>query len=368
MKPKKNEPEQPPKKKLWAAADKLRKNMESARIITEKLKTDSVPKTKRPKTVSISGISLPLPNFFPSVSSVKTNLPPIEYLRIIHATGHPQVLVSAYDLQCQPNKTREKFNAILQRIYNKGRLILVDSGNYESYWKTDRRWKFKDYINALESNVHHLAFSFDEQSPPKSSLMNIQLIEQRVTQALKALPRAAIVPIIHDHRRRLPQVAEGVVKRLQPILLAIPERALGDGIIERTRTLVRIRQRLNKLDEYIPIHLLGTGNPLSILLYTAYGADTFDGLDWCQTTVDYSTGLLYHFQQREFFGKQSPFSSSKKLSYNYATLAHNLLFYRIWMEKIQLAIEKGELRDLMLKVFSREFLRAISSNSPSILS
>jgi hypothetical protein len=44
MKPKKNEPEQPLKKKLWAAADKLRKNMERARtksIMTDKLKGEN---------------------------------------------------------------------------------------------------------------------------------------------------------------------------------------------------------------------------------------------------------------------------------------------------------------------------------------
>ena len=62
----------------------------------------------------------------------------------------------------------------------------------------------------------------------------------------------------------------------------------------RAKTIIKIRKTLAPKKQYYPLHLLGTGNPLSILIYSICGADSFDGLEWCQTTVDYNTGLLYH--------------------------------------------------------------------------
>ena len=129
-----------------------------------------------------------------------------------------------------------------------------------------------------------------------------------------------------------------VVDRLNPIIVVIPERELGEGIVNRAETVYKIRQVLNKKGIYYPLHLLGTGNPLSILIYGICGADSFDGLEWCQTTVNYETGVLHHFQQREFFGKQSIFCNMRSLSYSQTTLAHNLNFYNEWMEQLQQAL------------------------------
>jgi queuine/archaeosine tRNA-ribosyltransferase len=117
--------------------------------------------------------------------------------------------------------------------------------------------------------------------------------------------------------------------------VAVPERILGDGLFERIRTLNGVRKRLLELDNYVYIHLLGTGNPLSLLMFSIAGADSFDGLEWCQTSVDSRTGLLYHFQQRELILDDCEFCNNKELDYTLSTLAHNLRFYRGWMTQIQ---------------------------------
>jgi hypothetical protein len=36
------------------------------------------------------------------------------------------------------------------------------------------------------------------------------------------------------------------------------------------------------------------GNPWSIAVLTAAGADSFDGLEWCRVTVDRRTAQLHH--------------------------------------------------------------------------
>jgi hypothetical protein len=46
-----------------------------------------------------------------------------------------------------------------------------------------------------------------------------------------------------------------------------------------------------------------TDNPFSITLYSAMRADSFDGLEWCQTVVDHETGLLYHLSHVDFVVK-----------------------------------------------------------------
>ena len=101
-----------------------------------------------------------------------------------------------------------------------------------------------------------------------------------------------------------------VAEQLFPVLLAVPERALGDGIIARTLSVRRLRQALDKLGFYCPLHLLGTGNPLSIAVYAMAGADSFDGLEWCQTVVDHQTGKLFHFQQWDLFKDQTDWETT----------------------------------------------------------
>jgi hypothetical protein len=80
--------------------------------------------------------------------------------------------------------------------------------------------------------------------------------------------------------------------------------------------------------------LLGTGNPISIALYSEAGADSFDGLEWCQTVVDHETGLLFHLSQSDFFRQQTAWGDSG-ISFHPRTLAHNLEFYADWMRRLR---------------------------------
>jgi queuine/archaeosine tRNA-ribosyltransferase len=129
-----------------------------------------------------------------------------------------------------------------------------------------------------------------------------------------------------------------VAGQLLPVLLAVPERALGDGIIARARTVRRLREALDELGFYCPLHLLGTGNPLSIAVYAMGGADSFDGLEWCQTVVDHETGRLFHFQHWDLFKVQTSWGDSGALPYIQSALMHNLEFYRTFMANLRQAL------------------------------
>jgi hypothetical protein len=120
-------------------------------------------------------------------------------------------------------------------------------------------------------------------------------------------------------------------------------------VLAIAKTVGAIRETLNETGRYYPVHIVGTGNPLSILVYAACGADSFDGLDWCQTVVDHTTGLLYHSLQLDFFTHQTPYGSDAKLPYLLRALAHNLMFYLGWMEKIRKAIGEGGIAEMIAK-------------------
>ncbi len=309
----------------------------------------------RQSWLSISGLTLSLPSLFPSISSVKANLEPIEYLRILVSINYPQFLISAFDIYYANEYQREKLHALLERALKQGQLILLDSGNYESYWKGNNSWNIENFHSILTQESYHLAFCFDKQDEYEEVATIANVVEHSVISSQSKAEAATIIPIIHGNQDIFPELSIQITERLQPLLLAIPERELGNGIIERSRTLLNIRKALDKTGQYYPIHLLGTGNPLSILIYSICGADSFDGLEWCQTTVDHNTSLLYHFQQRELFEEKPPFDFMPDLPYEHATFIHNLIFYRKWMTSIQNSISDGSILDKARKYLSKTF-------------
>jgi len=89
------------------------------------------------------------------------------------------------------------------------------------------------------------------------------------------------------------------------------------------------------------------------------GADSFDGLEWCQTVVDHETGKLFHFQQWDLFRDQTDWGRNGALPYIQSVLMHNLDFYRQFME---------DLRNAMRNSASEEFLRThVSENQATLL-
>lgn len=359
------------------------KAIDSIDTIVDKLLEVLNPEGTRKKFIPIGGSLLSLPCFFPSISSIKTELTPVEYLKVLQSYDYSHLLISAYDITNCSDKTRRKkeeviryeIEAILKASVINQKGVLIDCGTYESFWKGDDAWKRRDFQKCLKSLDFHFAFSFDKRETnvsqvkigPDTSQRLVNNIEKNWLIDQRIASTGTILPVVHAQEEILPEVSYGVVERIKPVMIAIPERELGEGIIARAATLLKIRSFLNRTGHYYPIHLLGTGAPLSILLYVHCGADSFDGLDWCRETVNHDTATLYHFHEREFFGNQSDYCSIPSLPYNLATLAHNLLFYRQWMEKIQSAVSSGDMENLLQQYLPKEFLQVFNNSIQEIL-
>lgn len=300
----------------------------------------------RPADLTIGARTLPLPVYFPSISSVKTALRPQEYLQLLSSLGglKGKFLVSAFDLA--DIEQRQSSQEALASARAAGIVTLMDSGNYESFWKNAQaNWKQADFHRMLANFPCDLAFGFDEQQPPVNAGDHIALIVERWHADQAAAGSCGIIPIIHGSASELPALCAAVATKTGVTMLAVAERSLGDGVLERARAVQAIRAALNELGRYVVLHLLGTGNPISITLYSAVGADSFDGLEWCQTVVDHETGLLYHLSQADFFAGQTAWGNDNKLSFQVRTLAHNLEFFADWMRRLRDAANQNWLPD-----------------------
>lgn len=283
-----------------------------------------------------------LPVYFPSVSSVKTALSTLEYVSVLRALQTKQFLVSAFDLHYANADVQNKLKESLTEAVNNGATVLMDSGNYESYWHGKKDvWSQADYHRMLAEGRCSFAFGFDEQAPPDDFTAHVRLIceRQKQDQAVKAI--MPIVPIIHGKSETIPRLCLKTVEGTGIEMLAVPERCLGKGVFARAHKVEEIRSALNATGKYVALHLLGTGNPISLAIYTMAGADSFDGLEWCQTVVDHETATLFHFSHADFFQKQTKWGDMT-VDFYPRTLAHNLEFYRMWMERLSQYVHAGQ--------------------------
>lgn len=321
---------------------------------------------KRGCTLPVGGVAVTLPCFFPSISSVKANLEPYDYLEVLCSAGYPLFLVSAYDIGNSSGGAHERILAALRQACDQNQVVLLDSGRYESYWLRDNSWTLDRFTKVLRTCSYHLAFCYDDQGPCKSVATIVQGIQKAVLRDQEASLCGTVIPIVHGIPSVLPEAVYEVAAALHPLFVAVPERELGDGVIARAECVWRIRRMLDRLGWYCPLHLLGTGNPLAILLYAACGADSFDGLEWCQTCVDHASGRLYHFHQWDFFAHQTAVGASEGIPYLQAVLLHNLLFYQKWMDIISRAIGCGALRTLLEDYLPSHVLGALRARLPGV--
>lgn len=312
----------------------------------------------RPASLPTAGRALSLPCFFPSVSSIKTNLAPAEYVRILCAVGHPQFLMSAFDIHRSSAADRRQLLDLARKAGSQGTSVLLDSGNYERFWMRDDTWIPESFWSVLKDACFPLAFSYDQYVPDGEGKGIVDTIEKASLLDEAQCASTSIIPIVHARPEQLPDLVAHVVARLQPLMVAVAERELGEGLLARAACVLAIRKALGSSTP-CPLHLLGTGNPLSILIYSLCGADSFDGLEWCQTAVDHETALLYHFQQREFSRTQPSLSGLENLPYAYVTMVRNLVFYERWMACIRRALKGGSALELISQYLPKHIIEPV---------
>jgi queuine/archaeosine tRNA-ribosyltransferase len=313
----------------------------------------------RVESVVLNNKKAELPVFFRSVSSHETALSPVAAIQALKLFHSDALLVSAYDIINEPIEHQKQMMLDLESCQSSGTLVLLDSGNYEASRKQDNTWTAGQLHEALRITPHDATFCFDDLNPPSDveGVLRgvIKSFEQDARQTKKP-----VLPIVHAARHPngdiifdvIPEVIKRVCRELRPPMIAIPERELGSGILVRAHMVYSIRRALDELGFYQPLHLLGTGNPLTVAILSAVGADSFDGLEWCRTVADSETGWLYHLQQYDLFAWQSEeYASplvreavtSEKIEYSGKVVFHNLDFFATWMRQLREHLRSGKI-------------------------
>lgn len=308
------------------------------------------------RALTLGEKSLRAPNMVLSVSSFETQIEPQASLELLKLAQPPAVLISAYDIlrpkkhtspsgrtTCKPKIS--DYTAI-NEIRAEGSVVLLDSGNYEAMRNQDNEWK-KSKKRLLEvQDLIDVDLAFTHDNFPIQTTIKKANSQERVDTISKeynrdqGLMNCPVAPIIHAPRLSgnkylydlLPEICCGVVNAVKPQMIAVAERELGDGIMERVRTVARIRKALSDQGSSTFLHILGTGNPITMAFLSMAGADFFDGLEWCRTAIDGKRWRLYHFQQWDMFAGQTGFINSPII----AQLVNNNSGAVPWITKVAL--------------------------------
>jgi len=264
----------------------------------------------RMESVAVGSKTLVLPSLVPSISSFETQLDPIAALQLQYALREPVTLVSAYDL----NLFGSSFVDLCRRFKETG-VLLLDSGGYEHSHasryagKGYATWTFEAYKAACELQLHDFAFSFDYFWRDNDSSESYDDFELRLVGELfnehSFVAKDALIPVLHLHTRsdetqklseeQILQLVKRVASECKSPFIAIPERELGDGLIEKFKLAKKICDALSETPG-VGLHVLGCGNPLSFAYLAAAGARMADGLEWYRTYIS-DNFHLHHFQQ-----------------------------------------------------------------------
>ena len=338
------------------------------------------PSTKPERLRKLANCSVELPALFLSVSSHETQLVPLEAVKVLRVFGAKTILVSAYDLL----KPRRPIGIIsqLREFRANGGIVLLDSGNYEATRLEDNSWNSNTFRAAIKNVPHDFVFCFDVMTPKRNASKAAAEIIAAVERDSK-FTLAQVLPIVHAPRLpkgghyldSLPEVVRKIAEATHPPLIAVPERELGPGLMQRVATVRNIRNELDKLPFYQPLHLLGTGNPWSVAVLLAAGADSFDGLEWCRMAVDGANDRLHHFQHFDFFAYQARVArssitrgalSDKDVDFAGRVAFHNLDYYMDFTSRLQDATTKGNYETLVIGIVGKENGRQLSEEVPEL--
>lgn len=309
-------------------------------------------------TIENSRNILKTPFFFPSISSIRTNHSVYDYFELLRKLNHPGFLISSYDVY--HNKNRDSFIKEISRITEESIFTLMDSGNYEAYWNQDEKWNIIDFDSILKDISVNFCFSFDVFWEDQKNIENH--VGDTITNSAMTvgMQKSGItIPIIHSNVENFPIIVRKVIEGINPQIIGIAERELGASLLERAKTLKKVRGEIDRIERDIPIHLLGTGNPISLLIYTLCGADLYDGLEWCKTVVNPENGHLLHFAQKDLVNCNCKACKAKELPYNLQTMWHNLIFYGMFTEEIRYALEDKQVNKILTKYLPKRIIPSI---------
>jgi queuine/archaeosine tRNA-ribosyltransferase len=265
------------------------------------------------------------------------------------------MLISAYDLHNPALHDPVKMQLRVNRYSDSGGVLMVDSGGYESVWKNDRKWDANFYRTIISRTRSDFFFGFDaipETKPGADESEAFEIALKDKVPSGETQGSAEFIPVLHGSNPK--QLIAFVTHFRQKHSglsnsVAIAERDCGRGICERVRTIATLRRILSQGGKSTIFHLLGCGSPSSLALYSYFGVDMFDSLDWTKFTLDEGEWVGRDFSYLDLLRCECSACKRPQKDYAERTLLHNLAFYQEFMLRIQGWIRNGYLSSVLEK-------------------
>jgi hypothetical protein len=239
-----------------------------------------------------NGAAISTPLLIPSFSSKgfffdpkgKSELDDIFFVASEYITD--SMLISAYDIYYK-NITKYKFSISDITIVDSGGYEISDfndlstvilSTNSKKEWSED---KLTEVYKSIPDDYPVVLVNYDH--PDKRIQIKRQIEDAR--KFFRTLPNHLHTILIKPETKRQKYVQiESVVQNVSGLvnfdIIGFTEKELGDSILKRMIAISNIRLSLDEANIAKPIHIYGSLDPISSILYFISGAEIFDGLTW----------------------------------------------------------------------------------------
>ncbi|HEY5286725.1 MAG TPA: hypothetical protein VIJ50_06445 [Solirubrobacteraceae bacterium] len=266
-------------------------------------------------------------------------------LRIVGGQLDEAMLVSAYDLARRPMFEADRLLAgATNTVYDSATLLMIDSGLYE----TRERVGYDDGAAATVTDWDEAAYEVVLQTLPDVpiAIVNFDVDHAPFSDQIAAAQRlfaahssrASVMLLKPEHEKRFIDDAllGAVAADLRSFdIVAVTEKELGNTLLERLRTLVRVRRVLERSNVAAPLHVFGGLDPLLTPLYIACGAEIVDGVGWLRYA--YLDDAAHHLETRAVRDLDSRVDVRLLTTVN-----RNLLYMRDLKRRLEILIDNGD--------------------------
>lgn len=221
-------------------------------------------------------------------------------------------LISAYDLFHEHFKAPEQF-------FTGVSLVFIDSGGYELGTDLDSSepkhlpqepmpFTAVDYetelkrLTKLSGRVPFVITNFDWDAKQTPIVNQIRAAQQLFTGFPDWMHNILLKP--HDPNGEVLDVKE-IVRHVDKLrrfdIVGVTEKELGKNLLDRLKSIAKLRTAMNEASVEAPIHVWGGLDPVITPLYFFAGADIFDGVSWLRYA--YNDGIAVN---RQCYGVLSP--------------------------------------------------------------
>lgn len=257
-----------------------------------------------------SGIEIETPLFVPSYSSKgfvlekkrngKFRSEICSAIKIANEILVESMMVSAYDLH---------YDYLLKpKDLISTEITFIDSGGYETSSSFDFSETKRGNINSEEWDIKYLEevikkwpserfpaiiVSFDDEKHRKPLITQIEEASVFFSKYKDYLHDFLIKPETKKAEFiNLNNLLKNINKLNSFHIIGITEKELGNSILQRMQRINKIRNALDHSKNKAPIHVFGSLDPITTILYFLAGAEIFDGLTWLK--YSYFNGLAIY--------------------------------------------------------------------------